>query len=100
MKKSTFIFMLLFMITTIGISVNFHSNVNNKFSILFENIEAIASSSEGGSNTVKHTTYGGKQYCKGSSYVTYERLGVGDICLKWNEYKPSGAPQSYCYEYN
>lgn len=100
MKKKLFIFgTLLFMATFIGFNININSEEGDGFALLLANVEAIASSSEGGDQRVKHPTHGGKQYIKGSSYITYERLGVADNCLKWPEFKPLGSSNGYCYSY-
>lgn len=90
---------IFFVITLLSFMANFSIAEENDFSTLLANVEAIASSSEGGGGThrVKHATYGGKQYKKGK--VTWERSGVGDSCIRWDDFLPLGNSNGHCYTY-
>lgn len=99
MKKKILKLFLLAVVTictTIGIT---NRENESTLSLIFANVEALASTNEGGidSQRVKHTTYGGKYFSPGSTM--YERTGVGDSCIKWSDFAPTGSPNGYCYTY-
>ena len=98
MKKSIFIFCsALFLAIIITFVVNISVPKENEFSILLKNVEALASSSEGGSSSgrVKHPVHTGKEYCKYS--VVYELSGVASGCITWHDFKPLGDVKADCY---
>ena len=101
MKKKILKISVLFSLVvtaTIGTKVVNNGNTMSSIGLMLSNVEALASD-ETGSQRVKHDTHGGKEYRKGSHYITYERTGVGDGCITWPEYKPLGEKNGYCYTY-
>ncbi len=99
MKKVVIVGTFLSFMTLLSFMVNFSFTDKNDLSAILTNVEALASSSEGGSGShrVKHTTHTGKSYRQG--YTMYERTGSGDGCLIWSDFMPIGDPKGYCYTY-
>ncbi len=71
---------------------------DNKFKkISLANIEALASSAEGGVKPEKRKSYSGKKFTGKEWDVVYERSGVGESCIKWIKYESVGDSKGYCY---
>lgn len=97
MKKKNIILISALSLTAVSCFFgNFSVTNENDFSTILDNVEALASSSEGGGDRIRHDTHGGKVYIKGSSFVTWEKT-IGEGCMKWEQYQPLGSVNGHCY---
>lgn len=97
MNKKVFIVILL-LVSGIVSHMSYKVDNNEFTKLCLENIEALASDTEGGGvKPVKRDSYGGKEFTGYESDIVYERSGIADGCIKWEGYKPVGSSKGVCY---